>query len=85
MGNTGDPGDEDLAESAQRQNLNLRRLIDAVGTLLAGSREVLSRLQVPGKAEPPDTKPQPDAQSRAEQATDASPPNDQPPGSSNKS
>lgn len=82
MGDTGDPRDEDLAESTQRQNSNLRRLIDAVGTLLAGSRELLSRLQVPNKVEPPDITGQPDTQSRTDQAT---PPDDQPPGTSGKS
>lgn len=82
MGDTGDPRDEDLAESTQRQNSNLRRLIDAVGSLLAGSRELLSRLQVPSKAKPPDTKGQPDTRSREDRAT---PPDDHPPGTAGKS
>ena len=81
MGDTGDPRDEDLAESTRRQNSNMRRLIDAVGTLLAGSRELLSRLQVPSKAEPPDTTGQPDTRSE-DQAT---PPDDHPPGTAGKS
>jgi hypothetical protein len=41
----GDPQGEGLVETTQRQNSNLQRLIDAVGTLLAGSHEVLKRLQ----------------------------------------
>jgi len=51
---TGGPRDEDLAETTRQQNSNLRRLIDAVGTLLAGSRELLQRLQPLGNGEPPD-------------------------------
>jgi hypothetical protein len=51
---TGPRDDEDLAETTRRQNSNLRRLIDAVGTLLAGSRELLQRLQPLGKGKPPD-------------------------------
>lgn len=53
MDDTGGPRDEDLAETTRQQNSNLRRLIDAVGTLLAGSRELLQRLQPLGK--PDDT------------------------------
>lgn len=34
----------DLEQEAQEQNSNLRRLIDAVGSLLSSSRELLSRL-----------------------------------------
>ncbi len=45
MDDTGGPQGEDLAETTRQQNSNLRRLIDAVGTLLAGSRELLKRLQ----------------------------------------
>jgi len=51
---TGGPWDEDLAETTRRQNSNLRRLIDAVGTLLAGSRELLKRLQPLDEGKPPD-------------------------------
>lgn len=42
---TGGPQGEDLVETTQRQNSNLQRLIDAVGALLAGSHELLKRLQ----------------------------------------
>ena len=54
MDDTGGPRDEDLAETTRQQNSNLRLLIDAVGTLLAGSRELLQRMQPLGKGEPPD-------------------------------
>ena len=50
---TGGPQGEDLVETTQRQNSNLQRLIDAVGTLLAGSHELLKRLQPMPGAEPP--------------------------------
>lgn len=53
---TGDPREEDLAEKTRLQNSNLRRLIDAVGTLLAGSRELLKHLQPLGEGEPPSDK-----------------------------
>jgi hypothetical protein len=36
---------ENLAQVAQQQNSNLRRLIDAVGILISGSRALLARLQ----------------------------------------
>lgn len=41
----GGPQVDDLAETTRRQNSNLQRLIDAVGTLLVGSRDLLKRLQ----------------------------------------
>lgn len=53
MDDTGGPRDQDLAEKTRLQNSNLRRLIDAVGTLLAGSRELLTRLQPLSEGEPP--------------------------------
>lgn len=52
MDDTGSPRDQDLAEKTRLQNSNLRRLIDAVGTLLAGSRELLKRLQPLSEGEP---------------------------------
>ena len=45
MEDTGGSQGEGLVETTQRQNYNLQRLIDAVGTLLAGSHELLKRLQ----------------------------------------
>jgi hypothetical protein len=42
---TGGSQGEGLVETTQRQNSNMQRLIDAVGTLLAGSHELLKRLQ----------------------------------------
>ena len=56
MDDTGGPRDEDLAETTRQQNSNLRRLIDAVGTLLAGSRELLKRLQPLSEGEPSNDK-----------------------------
>jgi hypothetical protein len=53
---TGGPRDQDLAEKTRLQNSNLRRLIDAVGTLLAGSRELLKRLQPLSEGEPTNNK-----------------------------
>lgn len=76
MDDTGGPQDQDLAEQTRLQNSNLRRLIDAVGTLLAGSRELLKRLQPLSEGEPPND--------MAQQQNDApsppqSPPSDEPP------
>ena len=45
MEDTGGSQGEGLVETTQRQNSNLQRLIDAVGALLAGSHELLKRLQ----------------------------------------
>ncbi len=45
MEDTGGSQGEGLVETTQRQNYNLQRLIEAVGTLLAGSHELLKRLQ----------------------------------------
>ena len=75
MDDTGGPQDEDLAETTHRQNSNLRRLIDAVGTLLAGSRELLKRLQ-PEQGEPPDDTAQRQTERRPEpcRQTSRSPP-----------
>lgn len=39
-----DPKRENLADAAQRQNTNLRRLIGTVGTLLSASRDLLKRM-----------------------------------------
>jgi hypothetical protein len=50
----GDPQGEGLVETTQRQNSNLQRLIDAVGALLAGSHELLKRLQPPVAGLPAD-------------------------------
>ena len=53
MDDTGDPQGDKLAETTRRQNSNMKRLIDAVGTLLAASRELLRSLQPLGDAKPP--------------------------------
>ena len=76
MDDAGGPqGGENLAETTQRQNSNLQRLIDAVGTLLAGSRELLKRLQPLGGAKPPsDT-----ARGQTEADTAGAPPSDKTP------
>ena len=39
---------ESLEDTARTQNSNLQRLIDAVGILIAASRDLLKRLQAPG-------------------------------------
>lgn len=81
MDDTGGPRGEDLAETTQRQNSNLQRLIDAVGTLLTGSREVLKRLQFLSEGrstEPSDSGPETDGRQR-----DA-PPDTLPPDNSSK-
>jgi hypothetical protein len=64
-----------LAEKTRLQNSNLRRLIDAVGTLLAGSRELLKRLQPLSEGEPTNDKVQQDDTASPPQ----SPPSDKPP------
>ena len=77
MDDAGGPQGENLAETTQRQNSNLRRLIDAVGTLLAGSRELLKRLQPLDGAKP---KPPSDTARRHTEAdTLGVPPSDKPP------
>jgi hypothetical protein len=71
----GGPQGEGLVERTQRQNSNLQRLIDAVGTLLAGSRELLKRLQPKPVAELPDDR----SRDRPEAGTRGATPSDNPP------
>jgi hypothetical protein len=47
----------DLEQEAKEQNSNLRRLIDAVGSLLSSSRELLSRLHASSHQGDADNKP----------------------------
>jgi len=72
---TGDPQGDKLAETTRRQNSNLQRLIDAVGTLLAASRELLRSLQPLDDARPPDDT----ARRQTEAGTPGAPPSDKPP------
>ena len=44
-----------LAEQVQKQNSNLRRLIEAIAQLVSTSRELIARLQPEAKAMPPET------------------------------
>lgn len=75
MDDTGGPQGENLAETTQRQNSNLQLLIDAVGTLLAGSRELLRRLQLLDDAKAPDDT----ARGQTDAGTPRAPPSDKPP------
>ncbi len=84
MDDTGGPRDQDLAEKTRLQNSNLRRLIDAVGTLLAGSRELLKRLQPLSEGELTNNKVQ--QQDDAAASSPQSPPSDKlPPANPEKS
>ncbi|MBX9589475.1 MAG: hypothetical protein K2X43_09220 [Hyphomonadaceae bacterium] len=53
MDDNGDAQGHGLAEAAREQNSNLRRLIDAVGALIAASRELMQHLQLADGAERP--------------------------------
>jgi hypothetical protein len=42
---------ESLEDAARTQNSNLQRLIDAVGILIAASKDLLARLQAPAQVQ----------------------------------
>jgi hypothetical protein len=48
---------ESLEDTARTQNSNLQRLIDAVGILLAASKDLLARLQAPAQVQPSEETP----------------------------
>ena len=66
-----DPKRENLADAAQRQNTNLRRLIGTVGTLLSASRDLLKRMPLRDAAANPD-------QAHPSAAADPQPPPSEP-------